>query len=179
MAIGRPCGSRIDTPLQQGHAAEHETCLAFLGRDVAYAVEVIDNPVPRCLQLWLQTVFGLAERVTDFAASTLSAKRRSPDQQLGAIPVKPSCCDLTRDLEDKIARAREQLLAFLAYPGRVEPTDNGSERLLRPTVVQRKVTTGYRSMWAAEGEVSIRTVVDNARFSGRHQFATVLQTMAA
>ncbi len=60
---------------QHGHADEHQTCLAHLARDVADAVEVSDDPVPRRLQLWLQSVFALAERVTDLAASTLSTKR--------------------------------------------------------------------------------------------------------
>ena len=34
---------------QQGHGVAHQTCLAHLARDVAYAVEVSDDPVPwRC-----------------------------------------------------------------------------------------------------------------------------------
>src|ERR1700712_1770012 len=115
---------------QQGHAAEHQTCLAHLARDVAYVVEASDDPVPWRLQLWLQNVFALAERVTDLAAATLSAKRRSLDRQLGAILATPSRCDLTRALQAKISRAREQILVFLAYPGQVEPTNNGSEREL-------------------------------------------------
>src|SRR6195952_2354875 len=164
---------------QQGHADEHQTCLAHLARDVAYAVEVSDDPVPWRLQLWLQSVFALAERVTDLAASTLSAKRRSLDRQLGAILATSSRCDLTRALQAKISRARDQLLVFLAYPGKVEPTNNGSERLLRPAVVQRKVTNGYRAMWAAEGEAAIRTVVDTARLTGSGPFSTVLKTIGA
>ena len=44
---------------QQGHAAAHQTCLAHLARDVAYAVETSDDPVPWRLQLWLQSVFAL------------------------------------------------------------------------------------------------------------------------
>lgn len=43
---------------QQGHAAEHQTCLAHLARDVAFAVEVSENPVPLRLQLWLGSVFN-------------------------------------------------------------------------------------------------------------------------
>lgn len=164
---------------QQGHADEHQTCLAHLARDVAYVVEVSDDPVPWRLQLWLQSVFALAERVTDLAASTLSAKRRSLDRQLGAILATPSRWDLTRDLQAKISRARDQLLVFLAYPGQVEPTNNGSERLLRPAVVQRKVTNGYRAMWAAEGEAAIRTVVDTARLTGANSFGTILKTIGA
>jgi transposase len=162
---------------QQGHAATHQTCLAHLARDVAYAVEASEDPVPWRLQLWLRSVFALAERVTDLAVSTLSAKSRSLDRQLSAILATPSRCDLTRDLQAKIGRARDQLLVFLCHPGRVEPTNNGSERLLRPSVIQRKVTNGYRAMWAAKGEADIRTVVDTARLSGDTAFAAILQTV--
>lgn len=164
---------------QQGHAAAHQTCLAHLSRDVAYALEASDDLVPFRLQLWLQSVFVLAEQVTDLAASTLAAKRRSLDRQLGAILATPSRCDLTRDLQAKIGRARDQLLVFLSYPGRVEVTNNGCERLLRPAVVQRKVTNGYRAMWAARGEADIRTVVDTARLKGDTAFGTILKTVGA
>jgi transposase len=164
---------------QQGHAAEHQTCLAHLARDVAYVVEASDDPVPFRLQLWLRSVFALAERVTDLTTATLAAKRRSLDQQLGAILATASCCDLARELQAKISRARDQLLVFLSHPGRVEPTNNGCERALRPAVVQRKVTNGYRAMWAADGEAAIRTVVDTARLTGTRAFGTILKTVSA
>ena len=66
---------------------------------------------------------------------------------------------------------------FLAYPGAVEPTNNGNESLLRPSVIQRKMTTGYHAMWAAEGEADIRTVVDTARLTGSSSFGTILTTV--
>ena len=91
----------------------------------------------------------------------------------------PSRCDLTRDLQAKIGRARDQLLVFLDHPGTVEVTNNGCERLLRPAVVQRKMTNGYRAMWAAEGDADIRTVVDTARLTGSSPFGTILRTVAA
>ena len=124
-------------------------------------------------------MFALAERVNDLATSTLVARRRSLDRQLAAILTTPSRCDLTRNLQAKIARARDQLLVFLDHPGVVEPTNNGSERLLRPSVVQRKMTNGFRAMWAAEGESAIRTVVDTARLTGATSFGTILKTAGA
>ncbi|GJD53884.1 IS66 family transposase ISMno2 [Methylobacterium crusticola] len=164
---------------QQGHGERHQTCLAHLARDAAYAVEVSEDPVPLRLQLWLGSVFSLAERVTNLAASTLAAKRRALDRQLSDILSAPSRCDLTRALQAKIGRARDQLLVFLDHPGRVAVTNNGCERALRPAVVQRKVTNGYRAMWAAAGEADVRTVVDTARLSGANTFATLLKTMGA
>ena len=59
---------------QRGHAAEHQTCLAHLARDVASVVEVSDEPVPQRLQFWLGSVVARAEQVADLAASTLSAE---------------------------------------------------------------------------------------------------------
>ena len=163
---------------QQGHGAAHQTCLAHLARDVAYAVEVSEDPVPWRLQLWLQAVFALAEQVTTLAASTLLAKRRALERQLADILSAGSSCDLTRALQAKIGRARDQLLTFVDHPGLVEATNNGCERALRPAVIQRKVTNGYRAMWAAEGEAAVRTVVDTARLTpGATVFGTILATV--
>jgi transposase len=165
---------------QQGHGVSHQTCLAHLARDVAYAVEVSEDPVPWRLQLWLQAVFALSGQVTTLAASTLSAKRRTLERQLADILAAASSCDLTLALQAKIGRAREQLLTFLGHPGRVETTNNACERALRPAVIQRKVTNGYRAMWAAQGEAAIRTVVDTARLTpGATVFGTILATVSA
>jgi len=165
---------------QQGHGVAHQTCLAHLARDIAYAVEASDDPVPWRLQIWLNAVFALAGRVTSLAASTLSAKRRALERQLAGILATASSCDLTRTLQAKISRARDQLLTFLDHPGRVEVTNNACERALRPAVVQRKVTNGYRAMWAAKGEAAVRTVVDTARLTTRTTvFGTILRTVGA
>src|SRR5215204_5654910 len=165
---------------QQGHGVSHQTCLAHLARDVAYAVEVSEDPVPWRLQLWLQAVFALAGQVTTLATSTLAAKRRALERQLADILAAASSCDLTRMLQAKISRARDQLLTFLDHPGLVEATNNACERALRPAVVQRKVTNGYRAMWAAEGEAAIRTVVDTARLMpAATVFGTILATVSA
>src|SRR5215217_3760295 len=87
---------------------------------------------------------------------------------------------LAHDLQRKFRRARDQLLTFAAFPGAVEVTNNACERALRPAVIQRKVTNGYRAMWAAEGEAAIRTVVDTARLSpGTSPFSTILKTVHA
>ena len=80
-------------------------------------------------------------------------------------------------MQAKVARARDQLLTFCDYPGEVDPTNNGSEQKLRPSVIQRKVTNGYRAMWAAEAEADVRTTVDTARLSGASPFQTILDTL--
>jgi transposase len=165
---------------QQGHASAHQTCLAHLARDVAYADEASQDMLPSRLRLWLQRAFALAGGLETFAASTIAAKRRALERSLDDILAAPTSCDLARDIQNKFRRARDQLLTFADWPGLVEATNNGCERALRPAVVQRKVTNGYRAMWAAQGEADIRTVVDTARLTpGENAFKTILQTVSA
>ncbi len=165
---------------QQGHAQAQQTCLAHLARDVADAREASDDLLPLRLELWLRSAFDLADAITSSAASTVAAKRRSLERRLAEILEAPTRCDLARDIQSKFRRARDQLLTFVAFPGAVEVTNNACERQLRPAVVQRKVTNGYRAMWAAEGEAAIRTVVDTAKLSpGASAFSTILKTVGA
>jgi transposase len=172
------CSDRYSA--QQGHADAHQTCLAHLARDVAYADEASADVLPSRLKLWLHRAFALAEEVATLAASTLARKRRTLERSLEAILAAPTSCDLARDLQSKVRRARDQLLTFAHWPGMVDATNNACERALRPAVIQRKVTNGYRAMWAAEGEADIRTVVDTARLGpGTNAFKTILQTVSA
>ena len=67
---------------------------------------------------------------------------------MAALGTRPSRRKNPGDQIDSSPPASTQLQAPL------EPT-NGSERLLRPAVIQRKMTNGYRAMWAAEGEADI------------------------
>ena len=45
----------------------------------------------------------------------------------------------------------------------ISATNNGSERALRPCVVYRKITNGFRSQWGAVLYADIRSVVETGR----------------
>jgi transposase len=121
-----------------------------------------------------QWVFRCDQAVVHTAAPT-RGKRTIDD-----IIATPRSCELTMKLRNRFARAREQLLTFAYWPGRVEPTNNACECDLRPFVIQRKITNGYRAMWAAQGEADIRTVVATARLTlGTNIFGTIAATLGA
>ena len=105
--------------------------------------------------------------LASIAASTLARKKRELERQLTALLMTPTGCGLARKLQAKIGRARDQLLTFCDFPGEVDVTNNTSERKLRPCVIQRKVTNGYRAMWAAEAEADVRTTVDTRSSKAR------------
>ena len=167
---------------QQGHGEQHQTCLAHLARDIAYALEAGDDPASFRLKLWIDEVFAFWRRLPDAAASTIAAKRRAFDDRIGAIlAAGAGCeCDLTARLLAKIARARDQLLTFMDAPaGLVEPTNNACERALRPAVIQRKVTNGFRSLWGAETDAALRTLVDTKALAGIGPYKAIQDALAA
>ena len=165
-------------PGQQKHGMQHQTCLAHLARKVAFAHEHGADDLPLRLKLWLGRAFDLAGGITQIAASTLALKRRKLEKQLDAILASPTACDLARELQAQIARARHQLLVFCGFPGEVDPTNNACERDLRPAVIQRKITNGYRAMWAAKAEANVRTTIATAKLRGAGTFGTILGTLA-
>jgi transposase len=163
---------------QQNHGARHQTCLAHLARDAAFALEHGCDDLPFRFKLWFGKAFDLANCIAGFAASTIARKKRKLESSLEALLAATTGCELARQLQAKIARARDQLLTFCDYPGEVDATNNGSERKLRPCVIQRKITNGYRAMWAAEAEADVRTTIDTARLKGANPFDVILATLA-
>lgn len=163
---------------QQKHGARHQTCLAHLARDTAFALEHGADDLPLRFKLWFGKAFDLANSIAGFATSTIAKKKRELESSLAALLAAATGCELARQLQAKIARARDQLLTFCDYPGEVDATNNGSERKLRPCVIQRKVTNGYRAMWAAQAEADVRTTIDTARLKGANPFNVIVATLA-
>ena len=164
--------------VQQNHGIHQQTCLAHLARDVAYGLEASDDDLPFRLKLCLDKLFALARNIESYAASTLRAKKRQAENALADILRSRPSCDVAEKLRAKFARASPRLLTFLDFPGEVEVTNNACERALRPAVIQRKVTNGFRSMWAAEGDCAVRTVTDTAKLAGKSPYQTIIETLA-
>lgn len=164
---------------QQGHGMRHQTCLAHLARDIARIVEVGDGAIGLRLKLWIDEVFALARRLGSLAASTVKRKRRDLDNRIADIVRTATTCEETAAVLRKIANARDQLFTFCDAPDLVEPTNNACERALRPAVIHRKVTNGFRAKWAADLDAALRTTVDTARLAGANPYAEIRKTITA
>ena len=97
--MSRRSGFRIATAAQQNHGAAHQTCLAHLARDTAFALEHGSDDLPLRFKLWFGKAFDLAADIANFAASTIASKKRALENQLsrysrrgdGMRPGAPSC----------------------------------------------------------------------------------------
>jgi hypothetical protein len=91
------------------------------------------------------------------------------DRIVAGTPASPEA----RRLHNRLIRHRKHLFVFVTDRD-VPPTNNISERHLRPSVIFRKVTNGFRAEWGSETYAAYRTVASTARQTGK----TVLQAIA-
>ena len=65
-------------------------------------------------------------------------------------------------LQRVIKKIRRHLFVFVTNRA-IPPTNNGSERALRPCVTFRKITNGFRAEWGVRFYADIRSVIETAR----------------
>ena len=162
---------------QQGHADLWQVCLAHQLRDCRFAIDVGDSVfAPRMKTLLLRAV-QLAQRRHALAASTRQQYRRRLDRDLDAImELHPTNRHGLR-LRKRYGKIRNDLFTFLVHPD-VPPDNDGSERELRPTATDRKVTGGFRSEWGADLFASVRSVVGTAARFLIDAYAAILNTLS-
>jgi transposase len=151
---------------QRGWASkEHQVCLAHLLRDVQYAIDAGDAGFAPGMKYLLQRAVRIAHRRPRLADATLAAYhgrlQRTLDELLKIVPDNKSGLKLQRIIK----RFRQNLFVFLTDRA-VSPTNNGSEQALRPCVIFRKVTNGFRSVWGADLYANVRSVLETARRRG-------------
>jgi transposase len=60
----------------------------------------------------------------------------------------------------------------------VPPTNNGSERAIRPSTTFRKVTGGSRADWGADFYAKVRSVLNTGRRQGLSAFQAIQSAIA-
>ena len=106
---------------QQKHGVRHQTCLAHLARDAAFADEHGADSVPLRLKRWFGQVFDLAKNITQFARSTILSKQRRLEKALDGILSAPSTCALAKSSRARYQGRAHQLLTFCDFPEKSRP----------------------------------------------------------
>jgi transposase len=75
-------------------------------------------------------------------------------------------------LRKRYRKHRQCLFVFL-HRKDVSPTNNVSERYLRPSVIHRKVMGCFRSGWGAEAYAAMASVIHTAGLAGRSPFEAI------
>jgi transposase len=158
--------------------AAHQYCLAHLIRDAQYAIDAGDTIFAPGFKAFLQEACAVGRRRPDLVDATIKAHARRLKRELDRLlDLEPTQLD-SRKLRDAIfVDARDKLLVFLTRRD-VEPTNNESERALRPSVIFRKVTNGFRSDWGAKVYADFCSIVATGRIQGRSPLAAIRAALA-
>ena len=157
---------------QRGHADQRQICIAHQLRDCQYAIEAGDTVFAPAVKALLRRAVRLSHRRDQLKDSTLAQYRADFERRLSALLALAPTNLEGRRLRRRYARDRDGLFTFITDRS-VPPTNNGSERELRPSVIYRKVTNGFRSQWGADLFADIRSVVTTGNRNSRDPFAAV------
>jgi transposase len=151
---------------QRGHADLWQMCLAHLLRDAQYAIDCGDAVFAQAFKRLLLRAIAIGRRRESLRDSTLAQYRVDLDRRLDRILALPRRGEAAEKLRRRIARDRAHLFIFVTDRA-VAATNNACERALRPSVIFRKVTNGFRSEWGAHTYAAFRSVVSTAKANKR------------
>ncbi len=148
---------------QKGWATKHhQICLAHLLRDTQFVLDEGDQVFAPGLRHLIGRACRIAarrERLADASLQIYLAKLNADlDDLLDLTPVHPAGVKW----QATVQKLRRHLFVFMTNR-EIPPTNNGSERALRPCATYRKITNGFRSQWGARQYADIRSVIETAR----------------
>lgn len=162
---------------QQGHADTHQVCLAHVLRDVQYAVDAGEPRFAPALRRLLCWAVAVGRRRATLKDSTLAQYRTKADRRLDRLLPMPAVTSAGAALQRQTKRWRGQFFTFITDRD-VPPTNNAAERALRPSVIFRKVTNGFRSIWGGDVHTLIRSVIGTGRLNGLPAYQAISRALA-
>lgn len=168
-------------------ATTYQICLAHQLRDLEYARQAETGAARAGARAWAAALAAVLRAAIhlrnthvagDLDAPTYGAAVPALEEAVDALLGQELTSGWSFDLQTRYQLHRRGLLTFL-HDLEVPPTNNASERSLRPSVVHRKVTGGFRSEGAARGYGDLRTVTDTARKRGQDVFTILLRAAGA
>jgi transposase len=163
---------------QRGHGVLWQVCLAHLLRDAKYAVECGDTAFSAPFRLLLLRAVAIGRRREMLKDTTLKQYLGDLDRRLDRIMAAVPIGEPGRKLRKRMAANRAHLFVFMTHRD-VPYTNNVSERYLRPSVIFRKVTNGFRCEWGSETYAAFRSVVGTARLNRASVFDTIQYVLSA
>ena len=164
-------------PQLQAPAQSRQVCLAHQLRDL----ERLRDAQP-CLrwavemQALLREAIHLRHRMEELTRVGYLRRVAQLENRLDTLALRRVTGELAVRLQRRFVKHRDHVLTFLYDPD-VPAENNACERALRPSVIHRKVTHGFRSEWGARTYAALQTIISTARQQGRRVFSTLVELM--
>ena len=159
-------------------AATFQLCLAHQVRNLQAVSDAQGDEIVWAAQMQavLYNALRLAHRRGSVRGDEFLAEWRDLEGQVDALVAEELSNGPARTLQKRYRKHRQHLFVCLAR-GDVAATNNGAERALRPAVVHRNVTNGFRSQWGADAYAALLSITDTAKLHGRSPFLAILDLM--
>lgn len=162
---------------QAGHGTERQLCLAHLLRDAQYAIDAGDTGFALGFHKLLQRAVAIGRRRPQLKDTTLAQYRADLDRRLDRLLAVSPTTAAGQKLARGIRKCRGDLFVFITRRD-VPTTNNQCERALRPSVIFRKVTGGFRSQWGAHTYADALSVIATGRLHGRSALQALRDALA-
>lgn len=162
---------------QRGHADQWQLCLAHQLRDCKFAIEAGDAVLAPPLKRLILRAVAIGRRRATLTDATLRQYRQTLERRLDTIMAAQPTNRHGIRLRKRFGSLREHLFTFITERD-VPSTNNGSERALRPSVIFRKVTNGFRSEWGRDLYAAVRSVVGTAQRGSLSPFHAIRNALA-
>ena len=156
---------------------ENQVCLAHLIRDTKFAIDAGDEIFAPGFRHLLGRACRIGRRRSDLADATLKTYAARLEAKLDELMARSPTNAEGAKLQRGIKKVRRHLFVFITNRD-IPPTNNGSERALRPCAVFRKITNGFRTEWGAGLYADIRSVIETGRRRGITALDAVRLTLA-
>jgi transposase len=110
------------------------------------------------------------------SAAVFQAEWADLERQLDVLLAEEIPKGKARSLRQRYRQHRAHLFVCLARTD-VPATNNCAERALRPAVIHRKVTNGFRAQWGANAYAALLSITDTARLHGQSPFHAIVALM--
>jgi transposase len=147
-----------------------QICLAHQLRNLQAVVELYPLALwPRAMQALFRYAIHLRNQRDKLSINQYQAQILRIEWLCNCLLDRTVTQPEIRKLQKRYLKHRQHLFVFL-YRNDVPPTNNVSERALRPSVIHRKVTGGFRSRWGADAYAALASVIDTAALKGVNAF---------
>lgn len=155
-------------------AQERQLCLAHQLRNLQALIDRYPKyGWPLEMQALFRSAIHLHHQREELAPAHFHRQVRKLERRCDQLLKRTLRRPQARKLLRRYQKYRDALFVFL-HRTDVEPTNNLSERNLRPSVIHRKVIGCFRSSWGARTYAALASVIDTATLKATPPFEAIL-----
>ncbi len=154
-------------------ARKRQLCMAHQLRNLQAVIDLYPQAFwPQAMQVVFRSAVHLYHERDRLSGRRFKARVKRLEKLCDRLLDRPPQHPQERRLLKRYRKYRKGLFVFL-HRTDVPPTNNLSERYLRPTVIHRKVMGCFRSAWGAHAYAAIASIIHTAALSGRTPFDAI------